>query len=234
MITRIYHITKFLDHSSYIFFNGCNWDCDFCIMKKYKFDIHLPESQISNFNLKFLSVEDVVNILKENKIIEVFLGGGEPTIDPALIELLERLKFHNIKINILTNGELLNDKIVDLVDRIAFSIKTLDNDAHEKIVHRSNAKSLENLNKFFNEKFTFETVYLNELGCKNVLNIAKFIEKFKVGVTLRVDPLIPVNDKFSIPDINEIDNCIEMVSKATSVKAFRIKGKGKNAKVLYP
>ncbi|MGC8496848.1 MAG: radical SAM protein [Thermoplasmata archaeon] len=234
MITRIYHITKFQDNSSYIFFNGCNWNCNFCIMKKYKFDIHWSEKQDLDLNLKYLSVEDAIEILRKNKIMEVFLGGGEPTIDPSLKDFLKILKSEEIRINILTNGELLEQETVSLVDRIAFSIKTLDNSIHEKLVHRSNARALENLKKFFNDKFTFETVYLNELGCKNVMDIARFIENLRSGLTLRVDPLIPINDDFSAPDINGVEKCIDLVSKMTSVKTFRIIGKGKNAELLYP
>ncbi|MGC8663273.1 MAG: radical SAM protein [Thermoplasmata archaeon] len=230
----MYHISKFPDLSSYIFFNGCNWDCDFCIMKKYKFDIHWSEKQDLDIDLKYLSVEDAIEILRKNKIREVFLGGGEPTIDPSLKEFLKILRSERIRINLLTNGDLLDQETVSLVDRIAFSIKALDDSIHKKIVHRSNARALENLKKFFNDKFTFETVYMNELGCKNVMDIARFIENLKNGLTLRVDPLIPINNEFSKIDIEKVDNCIELVSNMSSVKAFRIKGKGKNAEVLYP
>jgi len=232
-MTRIYHITKFSDSSSYIFFNGCNWDCDFCIMKKYKFDIHLLENQ-QDWGLKFLDLYDVINILSKNDIREVFLGGGEPTLDNSLPSLLKILRNKKIKINVLTNGELLTKEIVDLSDRIAFSIKSMDDEIHKKIVHRSNKKSLENLKKLFNDKFTFETVYLKELGCKNIYEIAKFLDSIKNNLSLRVDPLIPVNEKFQRPDIGDVDNCIEYISKNSTVNIYRIIGSGKNAKVLYP
>jgi len=232
-MTRIYHITKFSDSSSYIFFYGCNWNCDFCILKKYRFDIHWSKNQ-KNLEIKFLDLNDVINILIKNDIREVFLGGGEPTVDNSLPNLLKILKDKKIKINTLTNGELLTKEIVDLSDRIAFSIKSMNDEIHKKIVHRSNKKSLENLETLYNEKFTFETVYLKELGCKNVYEIAQFLDSIKNNLSLRVDPLIPVNEKFQRPDMDDVDNCIKYVSKNSTVKIYRIMGSGKNAKVLYP
>ena len=234
MITRVYHITKFQDFSSYIFFRGCNWNCEFCIMKKYTFDIHWSKNQSQNLSIKFLTIDNVLKILLENNIKEVFLGGGEPTIDTALIPLLLELKNKNIKINILTNGELLNEKIVNLSDRISFSIKAINNEVHKMITHRSNKKSLENLMKYINEKFSIETVYVRKLGCKNVMEIASFLDSLKSNSLLRVDPLIPINNKFSIPSLKEVDDCIRFVSKNTNVIPYKIKGNGQSAEVLYP
>ncbi|MGC8708943.1 MAG: radical SAM protein [Thermoplasmata archaeon] len=233
MRTRIYHITKFQDNSSYIFFNGCNWDCDFCIMKRFKYDIHL-EKEVQADNFKYIDVETLMDILLENNIIEVFLGGGEPTIDPSLPLILERLKMKDIRVNLLTNGELLNSRIVSLVDRISFSIKSLDENTHFMITKRSNLRSIENLKKFFNEKFTFETVYTRELGCRNVIEIAEFLESFGKNLILRIDPLIPVGNLFTPPPEYDLNECINHINSRYSVKAYRIKGKGKNAVVLYP
>ncbi len=179
-------------------------------------------------------MDDALNILIGNSIREVFLGGGEPTVDPSLEDFLNMLKYKDIRINLLTNGELLTDEIISIVDRIAFSIKSIDDGIHKNLVHRSNEKALRNLNMFFNEKFTFETVYIKELGCRNVLDIVEYIQKFGKDLHLRIDPLIPVNNKFSRPELEEVDRCIEEISKNTSVKAFRIKGSSKRAEVLYP
>lgn len=233
MKTRIYHITEFPDKSSYIFFNGCNWNCDFCIMKKYRYDIHLSE-KLQDKDLKFLDLGEAMNVILSNGIEEVYLGGGEPTFDKSLPYLLRELKDKNIRINLLTNGELLTGEIVDVSDRISFSIKSLDDEIHKKIVHRSNKKSLENLKKFFNKKFTFETVYIKELGCRNVLDIAWFLDSIEKNLSLRVDPLIPVNEKFHRPDMDDVDNCIKYISENSTVRIYRIMGSGKYAKVLYP
>ncbi len=232
-MTHVYHITKFPDLSSYLFFYGCNWDCEFCILKKSKYDIHAEK--IETRRIRFLSTDEILKILKDNGINEVFLGGGEPTIDPSLIDLMELLKKNGIKINILTNGENLNEKIVYLADRIAFSIKTLDSKKNIDITGRDNKKSLENLEKLVNEKFSFETVYSEPIiGCQNAIEISEYISKFLKNPVLRIDMMIEVSPRFPRPDENDVDSCIKYINEKMNVRAFRIKSKEKRAVQVYP
>jgi len=231
-MTHVYHITAFPDKSSYLFFYGCNWDCDFCILKKNKYDIHLESYK--DKEIKFLSVNEVLNILKKNGIVEVFLGGGEPTIDPDLENLMIKMKENGIRINVLTNGELLTKNIVDLADSIAFSIKTIDDEKHMRIVHRSNKKSIENLKKLYNQKFRFETVLIkNLLDCDNVFEIVNFLKEFPGKIFIRIDPVIPINDNFVRPDDEYVDDCIKKINDG-KVYAYRIMKKEKSARMLYP
>ena len=231
-MTRVYHITGYPDGSAYLFFYGCNWDCDFCILKKHMEDVHLD----GNFELriKFLSINDVMRILLENEIKEVFLGGGEPTLDPELEQLIQRMKDNKIRVNVLTNGELLNERIVSLADSIAFSIKAINEEKHMQITHRSNRKSLENLRKLYNEKFRFETVLIKDiLDCDNVLEIVSFLRTFPGKIYIRIDPVIPISERFIRPGDEYVNECIEKINDE-KIHAYTIKSKGKNAKILYP
>ncbi|MGC9122799.1 MAG: radical SAM protein [Thermoplasmata archaeon] len=232
-MTNVYHITKFPDYSAYLFFYGCNWDCEFCILKKSRYDIHSEKIDFKGIN--FLEISDIIKILNDNKIKEVFLGGGEPTLDRELIDLIKLLKNLGIKINLLTNGELLTYEIVELSDRISFSIKTLDREKHIKITKRDNTKSLENLKRLVNEKFTFETVYSeNMLGCDNSYEISKFISGLIENPVLRIDMMIEVSPNFPRPSEKSVDKCIEKINNELNVRAFRIKSSEKNAIQIYP
>ncbi len=231
-MTRVYHITGYPDESAYMFFYGCNWDCDFCILKKYLHDIHVDGN--FEFKIKFLTINDIMRILIENKIKEVFLGGGEPTLDPELEQLILYMKDNKIKVNVLTNGELLNERIVSHADSIAFSIKAINEEKHIRITHRSNRKSLENLRKLYNEKFRFETVLIKDiLDCDNVLEIVNFLKSFPGKIYIRIDPVIPINERFVRPDDEYINECIKKLNDE-KIYAYTIKSRAKTAKVLYP
>ena len=119
-----------------------------------------------------MSIEEVVRILKENGVKLAFFGGGEPTIDRELKPLIKHLKKEGIDVWLVTNGELLDKELVDLV-----KIRTLDDELHKKITGVPNYKALENFKRFVKSgKIVAETVYVKGLvECDEILRIAKFI-----------------------------------------------------------
>ncbi len=106
--------------SAVIFTAGCNFRCPYC---------HNPElvDQVSDSAITAIP-EIWEYLVKNQEVIEgVVITGGEPTIHPDLLELLENIRKINYKIKIDTNGsypdriELIIRK--DLVDHIALDIK---------------------------------------------------------------------------------------------------------------
>ncbi len=81
--------------------NTCNLSCDFCIQNKR--------------NNKFMSINEFEVILKKLKGLTNYLYFhvlGEPLLHPKINELIDLATTYNYKINITTNGYLIN-KIID-------------------------------------------------------------------------------------------------------------------------
>jgi len=231
-------MVQFKDGSAYLLFNGCNWNCSFCVRKVGKWDFCLPDelkrvldNLWSRGEVEFLSIEEVVEILNENRVNLAFLGGGEPTVDGELKSLVERLKKENIDVWLLTNGELLDEKLVDMVKGITFSIKALDDALHRRITGVSNLNILENFRRFAGSgKIVAETVYAeNIVECDEILKIAKFIALVDPNIRFRIDPLV------QNPVYSKVDECIEKTKKILP-NTYRIKANGgvETPKLLYP
>lgn len=77
--------------------NGCNSDCLYCLNKEY-----LSE------DLRFDEWENFINILNAKKIASVILSGGEPLLYPHIYDIIDLLHKHNIRVNIISNGILVN------------------------------------------------------------------------------------------------------------------------------
>jgi pyruvate formate lyase activating enzyme len=118
------HKTSLLDYpgkiSAVLFTSGCNFNCPFC---------HNPElinPQLASFEMK--EVEILEFLEKRKKILDaIVITGGEPTIQPDLVEFIKKIKKLGYLIKLDTNGT--NPKIVKqllknkLIDYIAMDIK---------------------------------------------------------------------------------------------------------------
>lgn len=143
--------------SSVVFTQGCNYKCVYC----HNFElIPIEEGKISE--------DEIFNYLEERKglIDSVTVTGGEPTLQPDLIEFLKKIRKRNLLIKLDSNGtnpELLK-KIIDekLVDYIAMDIKS-SLEGYEKIVQckinqENIVKSIRMIMDFGNYEFR-TTVY---------------------------------------------------------------------------
>lgn len=81
--------------ATFIRFMGCNLKCPFCDTKKTWGDN--PESADMSINEILCTVLSYDNSL-------VVLTGGEPTLQPELQDLVDRLKVHDLYVAIETNG----------------------------------------------------------------------------------------------------------------------------------
>jgi pyruvate formate lyase activating enzyme len=105
-----------------IFTVGCNFRCPFC---------HNPELVISNFQFPISNVaeEDFFRFLekREGKLEGVCITGGEPTIQPDIIDFIRKIKYLGYKVKLDTNGtrpDILRNLFQDnLLDFVAMDIK---------------------------------------------------------------------------------------------------------------
>jgi len=103
-----------------LFTQGCNFRCPYC---------HNPELVDPDLFEKCIPEEDFFSFLEKRrgKLDAVSITGGEPTIQPDLVEFVERVKGMGYLVKIDTNGsrpEVL-EKLIDrgLVDYIAMDVK---------------------------------------------------------------------------------------------------------------
>jgi pyruvate formate lyase activating enzyme len=108
----------FPGHMCGVFFtSGCNFTCGFChnavlMGKKQK-------------TLSWERLDEVCRKFKDEWVDAVCITGGEPTLEPELIQLIKFFRNHGFKIKLDSNGsrpEILKD-CLPLVDLVAMDIK---------------------------------------------------------------------------------------------------------------
>ncbi len=248
MKTNVYHILQFNDNSVYLQFLGCNWRCKGCI-RLQGWDRHLSPNDVENLSKIYsesdkqklkLDLEDVVKILENANAKKVFLGGHEPTIDPNIVKILEKLKEEGFWIKLATNGSFLTDKIINLVDEVTLSIKAMDDEIHKFYTGVSNKRTLKNFEKFCNsEKIEMESIYIPGLiECEEILRIAEYIAKHNKNLRYRIEKYISTGYGRNATD-EEVNTCYEKVKKILpNAYTFSMKWKKeterKYAKCLWP
>ncbi|HLM84369.1 MAG TPA: anaerobic ribonucleoside-triphosphate reductase activating protein [Candidatus Bathyarchaeia archaeon] len=107
-----------------VFTVGCNFRCPFC---------HNPELVISNFQFPISNIleKDFFEFLesRRGKLEGICITGGEPTIQPDIVEFIRKIKNLGYKVKLDTNGtrpdvlrELFSEKLLDFV---AMDIKNI-------------------------------------------------------------------------------------------------------------
>jgi len=115
---------SFIDYpnktSAIIFTQGCNFRCAYChnpeLVYPNKYQVPMPEEQV------FAFLES-----RKNQLDAVVITGGEPTLQPDLIEFIKKIKSMGFLVKLDSNGS--NPKVLEqvinqkLVDFIAMDIK---------------------------------------------------------------------------------------------------------------
>jgi len=103
-----------------IFTQGCNFRCPYC---------HNPELVIPSLYMEPIANEELFSFLekRKEKLDAVNITGGEPTLQPDLIDFIKRIKSLGYMVKIDTNGsfpEVMEPLIADnLLDYIAMDVK---------------------------------------------------------------------------------------------------------------
>ena len=106
--------------SAVIFTQGCNFRCPYC---------HNPELVIPEYFRAPLCEEEVLSFLSKRvfQLEGVVITGGEPTIQPDLVEFLRKVKALNYPVKLDTNGSrpdvLKNLLDLGLIDHVAMDLK---------------------------------------------------------------------------------------------------------------
>lgn len=193
-----------------VFTQGCNLRCKYC----HNAELVLPEQFDEN---KIISKFFVLDYLEKNKtkLDAVVITGGEPTIQPGLIEFLKLIRLYGLYIKIDTNGtnpEVLQSLIdLELIDYIAMDIKApFEVDKYSEIAGISvSSELLEKIKKskdiilHSEVKHEFRTTAVKEMISKDdMINIA---ESIKGGNALWLQEF---NPEYSLDDSFKTNNGI--------------------------
>ena len=100
---------------------GCNVKCDACY--------NSAECKIKTFDEV---VEDYRKIVSVRKISSIALIGGEPLLNPALIEIIKFLKQEGLSVELFTNGLLLDENKVNELAKAGVDLVFLHIDIGQK------------------------------------------------------------------------------------------------------
>lgn len=119
----------------------CNYKCNFCPLNNNSFSRQHTTMSMYLFNK---IIEKLRN--EANQLTDVTLSGmGEPTVDPDLLDKIEVLNNSGYRVRLLTNGSLLNEKIIrkfyeekHRLESIRFSFHSIDRDVYKKLTGATN------------------------------------------------------------------------------------------------
>ncbi len=205
ILTRIYHIVRFNnDNSIYMFFRGCNFRCVGCILKLSPWDCHLADDarhQLQRLpRVKTLSLNEMQRIIEPLDIGRAVLGGGEPTIDAQLMDVIKLLESLNVTTVLLTNGYVLNENRIEelkdaKLDEICVSIKALRDTLHIQYTGKSNQRVLKNFGLLNRSgiQIRAESILIPQLIEEDeIKSIASFIASVDSSIPYRIDGYVPV------------------------------------------
>lgn len=127
----------------------CTGNCRFCYSRKYAFSPLYHDAEIPADIF-----EGILEELAERGTRSIrFTGGGEPLLHPQIKKILPMPKRFGLRSCIITNGDLLDEEISELlvanIDHIRVSINAAQNDTR-KLLHTSKVRA-NNLSEIFQQ-----------------------------------------------------------------------------------
>lgn len=237
MQTRVFHIVFFdYDSSAYIHFFDCNFKCKGCLRKLSIWDCHLPSDVISRLKLqRFLSLHDLQsvleNLISNRNMKKAILGGGEPTTDPTLVEILKILKRLNLNTVLLTNAYRINSDLMKELTNpevtVVVSVKSIDPVKHKMYTGFSPEPVLNNIVEMYysNVKLAVETINIPGLNdAHEIGQLASFVASIDKKIPLIIDSFIPVpGTRWRRSTLNELERAEKIAS--TYLENVYLRGK---------
>lgn len=104
--------------------NKCNIKCNYCCYNDRK----------DNREMSFYQALDVLNTLQTMNVkAVVFSGGGEPTMHPKILEIVQHAKDLGLDVGLITNGVKFNNELLPYLKWVRFSVDTANRETYKKI-----------------------------------------------------------------------------------------------------
>ena len=85
--------------------------------------------------------EDILQQCIDMRVLNMTISGGEPMMNPNLIQMLEKCRDANFSINLLTNLNLLTDELLEVIASnpllsVQTSLYSMNEEIHDSITKR--------------------------------------------------------------------------------------------------
>ncbi|GKX27640.1 thioether cross-link-forming SCIFF peptide maturase [Vallitalea longa] len=184
----------------------CNFNCSYCYNKS------LAATQKELTTNQWIQI---INKLKAMNVNYFIFTGGEPLMRKDLIDIIREIKDDNTKVEILSNGSLLMDKVDQLLPIVDSFVVSLDSlDIKKNSINRSAVgfNNIINLLEYFSEKAPKKLRVRSVITKENIDTIQAFNNEIqeKYGIKCVNVRFIPNNkDELSLiaePPIPDIDD----------------------------
>ncbi len=197
-----------------IFTPGCNMRCRFCHNKEFV----LPD-EIKKITPSFISEKSVLNFLASRigKLDGLVISGGEPTVQPDLMQFIQKVRDMGFLIKLDTNGNLphILKKLVTekLVDYVAMDVKTMPDRYKELVGDLAKPENIIESIQFLKEghvTYEFRTTVIAGIHSREIIDGMAallrgsdklYLQTFRPGVTL--DPTFEKKKPISQIQMNE-------------------------------
>lgn len=232
--TAVYHIAYEPSFKTVTLHFGtkCNLSCRGCFCNYEKFYWNLKSDPQENLESKkaiktpskFLTIREIVNLLKNYEVSTVLFMGVEPTIDQALPLVAEAMhrqfNSHNI---LMTNGMHMAD--LKDIDQVLFSLKAFSEEKHITYTKKSNKQIMDNFVKISRSGKNIQaiTLVIPELvDASEVGRIAKFIAAVDDNISLTVHAYFAVpNCPYRAATIEEVKEAVGEARRYLKSVPFR-------------
>ncbi len=223
---KVYHIAYEPSYGSVDIhiWTKCTLDCQACYTNWELYDFSLYDDATTEIMTrqrttppdKFLSYDQVIELLKPLKIKYAVFMGTEAALDPELPrltkELHEKWGAYNI---LLTNGIVMPD-LAD-IDQVIFSIKAFSEDIYRKYTGRNNKPALKHFADIakMGKNLHAEVVYIPELiEADEIEKVAKFVASVNPEIPFRIDAYFPVPEcPWRAASNAEVEHAAELAKK---------------------
>jgi len=199
-------------------FKECNFRCLGCLRRKSERDIYAERVEY----LEDWTLDSIIGKIRELRPHKIYLGGHEPTLDPDLTYIVEKLSELDAYIVLMTNGSLLTTNYIhELIkaglNEVIISVKAFD---HEKHMYYTGTSIEPVLNAIMelaevddpNFRFEVETILIPGInGTEDIERLAIFLSQIDKSIKLFIEPYIPSVNTFREPTRDEL---IEAVTRA--------------------
>ncbi len=161
--------------------SSCNQNCIYC----YNSDT-LKNKDIIDIN----TFKDIINQCFSDELDSVILSGGEPLLHPNIEEMLDYCYKMDVKVNIISNGTLINDDTARLLSKynpgLQFTLdggdKSLHDSSRGKGTFEKQLLALENLKKYgYNGMLNLRAnIWRDNATEDNIISIIEFCNKYKI------------------------------------------------------
>jgi len=173
--------------------NQCNLQCLFCLAEA---NPHPDPAELNNGQKEFILKEII-----SNRVIKVYLTGGEPLLFPPIYDYIAELSKNGVFVELTTNGTLINKAVARKlkearVNRVQLSLNGSTPELNDSLMGRSYHRIMEGLDNIQEEGIDIH--FKVTIVQQNVTDIFNIVEKLIIrGIKkIELSEVIPLGRAF--------------------------------------